>query len=1648
MAPATRLLCPLGEACTLGQGGEDGTPYKTPEHLATIEQTQKDMESHIAAHTLLLQMKSQNSETKSSAPASGARADKLRRPEVSEGMTDADWEYFKDCWERYKKSARLEGETAAAQLWDCCSQDLARRVYDSGMSRNSSEVQLLERIKNLAIKAQNKLCNIVTFFSMKQAQDEGSGVFLARLKGQGAVCDFTTQCKCVSGGQVGSSVSFADIIIKYQFVCGLHNSDIREKVLSAAAVKEMDLEETAKLAQASEMGKTSSEILKTSAHLNRMSSDGGSGRGGTGSGGQGTGRKNAFDGKEKKCSHCGKQGHTSKTRRDRNCPALNHKCEKCHKVGHFGSQCYSKPAQTASIKEENEEDLSAELGAFFNISAAQPEKCSSDEFFQCLEEKWLPSYCLEELTSEEAEELRLTSAASLELELDTLLEPELGSLPPEVAGSLLSVKSEERKEFCVLSHQACDKFGVWASTRVEDHPVVTLEVGVDTGALHSLKLRQPKHPQIVKCSCLADTGAQIDVMGPQQSRKFGLKEDDLVAASLGVSVANNQGLKLLGAAFLTLMGKDSQGKTRKSRRMVYVAEGISSFFLSRASCRELGIIGPTFPEVGTFSENGSLQSVKTEEHETEPCKCPVRVLPPPPPASLPYPGTAENVQKLEDFIKNHYKASTMNMCEHQPLPLIKGSPPLELHLDTKARPVACHRASPVPIHYQNQVKADIDRDVRLGVLEPVPIGTPTTWISRMVIQAKKSGKPRRTVDLQPVNRHCLRQTHPVKSPFHQATAVPPNTVRTTMDAWNGYHSVPLKEEDRHVTTFLTPWGRYRYNTAPQGFIAAGDVYCQRYDFITRDFGEDFERCVDDTILWSNSIEENFYRTCEYLSLVGAHGITINPDKFNFGKEELEYLGFWLTKESVEPGEKLLHSIRDFPRPRDVTGIRAWFGLVEQCAYSFSKCEVMAPFKPLLSPSAAFRWDEDLQEAFDQAKDKIIESVKEGVKNFNPDRTTCVSTDWSKVGISFLVMQKHCLCPEVSPVCCTSGWKVTFCNSRFTSPAESRYSPVEGECLAVAWALKKAKYWVLGARDLWVATDHKPLLGLLNDKALEGIENPRLLRLKEKTLVFNFRTVHVEGLKNRSADAGSRYPAGPGPQLWRPWKESDDLGSIAHFEACTEEEFQESLDIEIAVLTQIQCSLESLEEPPAAQLLQHTVKAVTLERVKEETGKDPVLKQLGDLLKTGLPEDKAGWPKDLLPFFASRRGLGICDGAVTFKERVVIPTSLQEEVLGLLHQGSQGATSMIARAATSVWWPKIQEDITRKRLQCGSCDRNAPSQPHAPPTPLPCPEYPFQLVVSDYFEYNGKFYVHITDRYSNWPSLYEAGKEGAAGLVKILRHHFCTYGIPEEMASDDGPQYRAEVTQKFLRDWNVKWRVSASYNPHSNTRAEVAVKTLKRMIRENLTSQGTLNSDKFSAAMLTYRNTPCRDTKLSPAQIIFGHQLRDFIPVKPGQFKPRQEWILTYEAREKALSKRHLLKQEVLTEHSKELPPLKVGDVVSIQNQRGNNPLKWDRSGVVVEVLQFDKYRVKTDGSGIPTVRNRRFLRKIWPYGVKNEEMKQLAVDQKKLEDRKKVVRCSSRERSAPEDLHREPETAEQRRSGRERSAPDFLGVKPKGPSRR
>ena len=231
----------------------------------------------------------------------------------------------------------------------------------------------------------------------------------------------------------------------------------------------------------------------------------------------------------------------------------------------------------------------------------------------------------------------------------------------------------------------------------------------------------------------------------------------------------------------------------------------------------------------------------------------------------------------------------------------------------------------------------------------------------------------------------------------------------------------------------------------------------------------------------------------------------------------------MLESGLRPSDKLLNNIRNFPRPTSLSDIRSWFGIIEQVSYGFSKTEVMLPFRHLLSQKNDFLWTGELQDSFDKAKEEIIKQVSLGVETFQIGKRTALITDWSKKGIGYLLAQKHCQCKESKIFCCKSGWRTVSLGSRFCNSAEQNYSPVEGELLAVVFGLEKTKIWTLGNPDLVIVVDHKPLLGLLKKRSLSDISNPRLAKLTEKTMHWNFQIQHLAGKLNVTSDALSRLP---------------------------------------------------------------------------------------------------------------------------------------------------------------------------------------------------------------------------------------------------------------------------------------------------------------------------------------------------------------------------------------------------------------------------------------------------------------------------------------------------------------------------------------------
>ena len=311
--------------------------------------------------------------------------------------------------------------------------------------------------------------------------------------------------------------------------------------------------------------------------------------------------------------------------------------------------------------------------------------------------------------------------------------------------------------------------------------------------------------------------------------------------------------------------------------------------------------------------------------------------------------------------------------------------------------------------------------------------------------------------------------------------------------------------------------------------------------------------------------------------------------------------------------------------------------------------------------------------------------------------------------------------------------------------------------------------------------------------------------------------------------------------------------------------------------------------------------------------------------------------------------------------------------------------MLLRAQSIIFWPGMSNDIHITRAQCYHCNRIAPSQAPLPIKPASIPLTPFEQVFADFFHFSGYSFLVIGDRLSRWSEVFSTPtgttNAGARGLIKCLRQMFATFGVPVQLSSDGGPEFSASQTKEFLSTWDVEHRISSAYHAMSNGRAEVAVKTTKRLLMSNVDSGGSINNDNFLRALLTLRNTPDGDCRLSPSQVLFGRLLRDTLSFSKKLRKYSQpmspRWRAAWKSKEEALRTRYVRNAEDI-KRQRILRPLKAGDRCFIQNQHGNHPKRWHLSGTIREALPHDKYVIEVDGSRRITTRNRRFLKLFRP----------------------------------------------------------------------
>ena len=326
----------------------------------------------------------------------------------------------------------------------------------------------------------------------------------------------------------------------------------------------------------------------------------------------------------------------------------------------------------------------------------------------------------------------------------------------------------------------------------------------------------------------------------------------------------------------------------------------------------------------------------------------------------------------------------------------------------------------------------------------------------------------------------------------------------------------------------------------------------------------------------------------------------------------------------------------------------------------------------------------------------------------------------------------------------------------------------------------------------------------------------------------------------------------------------------------------------------------------------------------------------------------GWPEqsklkgEIKKYAPEASNLTIQDGILLYDDRLVIPTSFQQEILVKLHAGHQGIQKCKKRAHESVWWPGIGKAITQFMEKCPTCSiyRQRPYEPIITST---LPQHPWQRVATDLFELKGHSYLLVVDYYSRFIEVAKLSSgTSSSEVVRYLKSIMARHGIPAELVSDNGPQFSAETFTDFTKEYGITHKTSSPRHPLGNGEAERAVKKIKSILNK---------SDDPYLGLLAYRTTALPNG-YSPSQLLMGRKLCSTVPQLPTHFSPQLPTQTDLRERDQKLKKSQ--KENFDQRHRvRNLKPLTPEEKIWITDRK--------ESGTVISKVLNRSYEIEAKG---------------------------------------------------------------------------------------
>ncbi|GAX22752.1 putative transposase [Fistulifera solaris] len=780
-------------------------------------------------------------------------------------------------------------------------------------------------------------------------------------------------------------------------------------------------------------------------------------------------------------------------------------------------------------------------------------------------------------------------------------------------------------------------------------------------------------------------------------------------------------------------------------------------------------------------------------------------------------------------------------------------PPVHLELQEGATPYHS-RAFPIPQSLYETTKKEINRLTEIDVFEK---NHESEWAAPTFVQPKKTGDVRILTDFRRLNEALKRKPFPLPRIAELLQRLQGFKFATAIDLSMGYYHIPLDEESQKLCTTILPWGKYRYKRLPMGIKNCPDIFQSIMSDLLGDL--DFAMTyIDDILITSNgTFEDHMEKLSIVLNRLQKAGFRANVRKCFFAKSELEYLGYVITREGMQPQPKKVEAIMRIKEPTTKRQLRHFLGMINYYRDMWRRrSHLMAPLTQLVSDKVKFHWGPEQQEAFDEIKRNISRETMLSFPDFN--KPFHIHTDASAYQLGAVISQDD---------------KPLAFYSRKMNKAQQRYTTGEQELLSIVETLKEFRSLLLGQR-LIVHTDH---MNIIHGK----LSNDRITRWRLLLEEYGPEYVHIAGKDNVVADALSRL------NCTETVPETVSTGQYAAYvmaHAVRDESTLVTDDPNWIAATFASSTEAELEQFPMHPSL--IAKYQTKDtKLQQKVVSDP------NFSRSTIEDTEL----------------------IMHKNRIVIPTPLRQRIVAWYHLYLRhpGQTRMEGTLSQLYWWPNMRHTIeqhVKTCRECQLCKKTRKKYGHLPPKEAE-PAIPWQRVNVDLIgplnvqTPNGSFELNaltMIDPTTGWFEIAEVHDRTADTVSEAFDHNWLSrYPRPQFIGFDNGGENKG-VFKKMTDNYGLTRKPSTTHNPQSNGIIERVHAVLSDMLRTFELEERELDpihtwKDFLSSVAFAIRATYHTTLEATPAQLVFGRDM-----ILPITF--RANWEALRQRRQQTIDK--------------------------------------------------------------------------------------------------------------------------------------------------